>query len=51
VLGPRKVGNHFTLEITDTSFRAIRDAAAIAREAARGGVYVLRPTSRPSSYR
>jgi Transposase DDE domain len=42
VLGRRKVGKHFTLEITDTSFRAARDEAAIAREAALDGVYVLR---------
>jgi len=42
VLGRRKVGKHFTLEITDTSFRAARDAAAIAREAALDGVYILR---------
>jgi hypothetical protein len=42
VLGRRKVGKHFTLEITDTSFRAARDAAAIAREAALDGIYVLR---------
>jgi hypothetical protein len=42
VLGRRKVGKHFTLEITDTSFRAARDEAAIAREAALDGIYVLR---------
>jgi len=42
VLGRRKVGKHFTLEITDTSFRATRDEAAIAREAALDGIYVLR---------
>jgi hypothetical protein len=42
VLGRRKVGKHFTLEITDTRFRATRDEAAIAREAALDGVYVLR---------
>jgi hypothetical protein len=42
VLGRRKMGKHFTLEITDTSFRATRDAAAIAREAALDGIYVLR---------
>jgi len=42
VLGRRKVGKHFTLEITDTSFRATRDEAAIAREAALDGVDVLR---------
>ena len=42
VLGRRKMGKHFTLEITDTSFRAARDDAAIAREAALDGIYVLR---------
>jgi transposase len=42
VLGRRKVGKHFSLEITDTRFRATRDEAAIAREAALDGVYILR---------
>src|SRR5207247_338348 len=42
VLGRRKVGKHFTLEITDTRFRAACDEAAIAREAALDGIYVLR---------
>src|SRR2546425_1563899 len=42
VLGRRKVGKHFTLEITDTRFRAARDEAAIAREAALDGIYLLR---------
>ncbi len=42
VLGRRKVGKHFTLEITDTRFRAARDEAAIAQEAALDGIYVLR---------
>ena len=42
VLGRRNVGKHFVLEITDTSFRAVRDEAAIAREAALDGIYVLR---------
>jgi Transposase DDE domain len=42
VLGRRKVGKHFTLEITDRSVRATRDEAAIAREAALDGVYVIR---------
>ena len=42
VLGRRKVGKHFTLEITDRSFRAARDETAIAREAALDGIYVLR---------
>ena len=42
VLGRRKVGKHFTLEITDTSFRATRNEAIIAQEAALDGIYVLR---------
>jgi len=42
VLGRRQVGKHFTLAITETSLRATRDEATIAREAARDGVYVLR---------
>ena len=42
VLGRRKVGKHFTLAITDTRLSVSRDAAAIAREAALDGVYVLR---------
>ncbi len=42
VLGRSKVGKPFTLEITDSSLRVTRDAAAIAREAALDGVYVLR---------
>jgi hypothetical protein len=42
VLGRRKVGKHFTLEITDTSFRATRNEATIAQEAALDGIYVLR---------
>jgi hypothetical protein len=44
VLGRRKVGKHFTLEITDTRFRYERDEAAIAREAALDGLYVIRTT-------
>jgi hypothetical protein len=42
VLGRRKVGKHFTLEITDTRFRYERDEASIAREAALDGLYVIR---------
>ena len=42
VLGRRKVGKHFTLEITETRFRYARDAAAIAREATLDGLYVIR---------
>lgn len=46
VLGRRKVGKHFTVEVTDTSFRYARDEAAIAREAALDGIYVLRTNVR-----
>jgi hypothetical protein len=42
VLGRRKVGKHFTLEITDTSFGATRNEEAIAQEAALDGIYVIR---------
>jgi hypothetical protein len=42
VLGRRKVGKHFMLEITDTSFGATRNAVAIAQEAALDGIYVIR---------
>ena len=42
VLGRRRVGKHFTLELTDRSFRAVRDEVAIAQEAALDGIYILR---------
>ena len=42
VLGWRKMAKHFELTITDTSFVFIRNTAAIAREAALDGFYVLR---------
>jgi hypothetical protein len=42
VLGRRKVGKHFTLEITDTTFGATRNEVAIAQEAALDGIYVIR---------
>lgn len=42
VLGRRKVGKHFTLEITDTRFSATRNEGAIAQEAALDGIYVIR---------
>jgi len=42
VLGRFKVGKHFQLEITDTSFGYSRDEEAIAAEAALDGLYVLR---------
>ena len=44
VLGRRKMAKHFALTITDTSFGFAREAAAIAREAALDGFYVLRTT-------
>jgi hypothetical protein len=42
VLGRRKMAKHFSLTITDTSFAFTRNSAAIAREAALDGFYVLR---------
>jgi len=42
VLGRRKMAKHFELTITDTSFVFIRNTAAITREAALDGFYVLR---------
>ena len=42
VLGRRKMAKHFELTISDTSFVFIRNTAAIAREAALDGFYVLR---------
>ena len=42
VIGRRKVGKHFELTITDDSLNFTRDHAAIAREAALDGFYVLR---------
>jgi hypothetical protein len=42
VLGRRKVGKHFNLTITDGSLSFTRDQAAIAKEAALDGFYVLR---------
>lgn len=42
VLGRRKMAKHFVLSITDTSFAFTRNTAAIAREAALDGFYVLR---------
>jgi hypothetical protein len=47
VLGRRKVAKHFRLTITEDSFDFARDEAAIAREAALDGFYVLR-TSVPA---
>ena len=42
VLGRRKVAKHFCVTITDTSFAFTRNTAAIVREAALDGFYVLR---------
>jgi hypothetical protein len=42
VLGRRKMAKHFELTITDTSFAFTRNTAAITREAALDGFYVLR---------
>lgn len=42
VLGRRKMAKHFVLSITDSSFAFTRNIAAIAREAALDGFYVLR---------
>jgi hypothetical protein len=47
VLGRRKVAKHFGLTITDEGLSFARDEAAIAREAALDGFYVLR-TSVPA---
>jgi Transposase DDE domain len=41
-LGRRKMAKHFRLTITDTALACARDDAAIAREAALDGFYVLR---------
>jgi Transposase DDE domain len=47
VLNRRKMAKHFVLTVNDDAFTFARDAAAIAREAALDGVYVLR-TSVPA---
>ena len=47
VLGRRKVAKHFRLTVTEETFDFARDEAAIAREAALDGFYVLR-TSVPA---
>jgi Transposase DDE domain len=47
VLGRRKVAKHFRLTITEETLSFVRDAEAIAREAALDGFYVLR-TSVPA---
>jgi hypothetical protein len=48
VLGRRKIAKHFDLTITDSSFSSARNTAAIVREAALDGFYVLR-TNVPTS--
>ncbi len=47
MLGRRKVAKHFRLTITEEALSFVRDAVAIAREAALDGFYVLR-TSVPA---
>jgi hypothetical protein len=47
VLGRKKMAKHFALTITDEALSFARDEAAIAREAALDGIYVLR-TSVPA---
>lgn len=42
VIGRRKVAKHFSITITDDSLNFTRDHAAIAKEAALDGFYVLR---------
>jgi Transposase DDE domain len=42
IIGRRKVGKHFDITITDDSLSFTRDHAAIAKEAALDGFYVLR---------
>ena len=42
IIGRRKVGKHFNLTITDDQLSFTRDHAAIAKEAALDGFYVLR---------
>lgn len=49
VLDRYKVGKHFRLTIGETRFAYARDAAAIAREAALDGIYVIRTSVAPSA--
>jgi hypothetical protein len=49
VLGRRKVAKHFRLTITEETLGFARDAAAIAREAALDGFYVLRTSVSPET--
>jgi len=48
VLDRHKVGKHFRLTIAETRFAYARDEAAIAREAALDGIYVIRTSVSPS---
>jgi len=48
VINHYKMGKHFEVEITDTSFRYHRDEQRIAKEAALDGIYVIR-TSVPAT--
>jgi hypothetical protein len=48
VLDRHKVGKHFRLTIGETRFAYARDEAAIAREAALDGIYVIRTSVSPS---
>ncbi len=49
VLGRRKVAKHFRLTITEETLGFVRDAAAIASEAALDGFYVLRTSVSPET--
>jgi transposase len=49
VLDRHKVGKHFRLTIAGTRFAYARDEAAIAREAALDGIYVIRTSVAPSA--
>ena len=48
VIGKYKMGKHYTLHITDSTFTFTRDQAAIDTEAALDGIYVIR-TSVPTA--
>lgn len=49
VLDRHKVGKHFRLTIGATRFAYARDEAAIAREAALDGIYVIRTSVKPTA--
>jgi hypothetical protein len=51
VLGRRQMGQHFTLAITETGFRATRDEAAIARKARDASMSCTPVSPRPGSRR